>query len=140
MLPRSQPSRGYLVGIAVSNLRQKDCCASVIRSCPRRVDRSSGPTLQSGDPRCGTLSAGSHCLAVGEQAECRKTREGGCMLRLSRLVAGGAVLSMVMAGIALVPGGVASASTVAALWHMDETSGTTMTDSSGKVTTALCTT
>jgi hypothetical protein len=54
------------------------------------------------------------------------------MLRLSRLVAGGAVVSTVMAGIALVPGGVASASTVAALWHMDETSGTTMTDSSGQ--------
>lgn len=53
------------------------------------------------------------------------------MLRLSRLVAGGAVLSTAMAGIGLVPGGVASASTVAALWHMDETSGTTMVDSSG---------
>lgn len=38
MLPRSQPSRGYWGGIAVSDLRPKDCCASVIRSCPRRVD------------------------------------------------------------------------------------------------------
>ena len=53
------------------------------------------------------------------------------MFRLSRLVAGGAALSSVVAGIALAPGGMASASTVAALWHMDETSGTTMADSSG---------
>ena len=53
------------------------------------------------------------------------------MFRLSRSVAGGAALSLVVAGSALVSGGVASASTVAALWHMDETSGTTMADSSG---------
>jgi Concanavalin A-like lectin/glucanases superfamily len=53
------------------------------------------------------------------------------MFRLSRSVAGGAVLSLVAAGSALVSGGVASASTVAALWHMDETSGITMADSSG---------
>jgi Concanavalin A-like lectin/glucanases superfamily len=53
------------------------------------------------------------------------------MFRLSRSVAGGAVLSLVAAGSVLVSGGVASASTVTALWHMDETSGTTMADSSG---------
>ena len=53
------------------------------------------------------------------------------MFRLSRCVTGGAALSLVVAGSALVSGGVASASTVAALWHMDETSGTTMADSSG---------
>jgi hypothetical protein len=52
------------------------------------------------------------------------------MFRLSRSVAGGAVLSMV-AGFSLVSGGVASASTAAALWHMDETSGTVMADASG---------
>ncbi len=53
------------------------------------------------------------------------------MFRLSRSVASGAVLTLVAAGTTLVSGGVASASTVAALWHMDETSGTTMADSSG---------
>jgi hypothetical protein len=52
------------------------------------------------------------------------------MFRLSRSVAGGAVLSVVT-GTALFSGGVASASTTAALWHMNETSGTTMVDSSG---------
>jgi Concanavalin A-like lectin/glucanases superfamily len=52
------------------------------------------------------------------------------MFRLSRSVAGGAVLSVV-AGFSLVSGGVASASTTAALWHMDETSGTVMADASG---------
>lgn len=53
------------------------------------------------------------------------------MFRLSRSVAGGVALSLAAAGSALVSGGMASASTVAALWHMDETSGTTMADSSG---------
>lgn len=53
------------------------------------------------------------------------------MFRLSCGVAGGAVLSLIAAGSTLVSGGMASASTVAALWHMDETSGTTMADSSG---------
>lgn len=52
------------------------------------------------------------------------------MFRLSPSVAGGAVLSVV-AGFSLVSGGVASASTTAALWHMNETSGTVMADASG---------
>ncbi len=54
------------------------------------------------------------------------------MFRLSRSVVGGVVLSLVAAGGALAPDGMASASTVAALWHMNETSGTTMVDSSGQ--------
>jgi hypothetical protein len=67
-----QPSHGYWVGIGVSNLRPKDCCASVIRSCPRRVAR--GADLPSRrDPRRGTLSAGISLPGGGEQAECRKT-------------------------------------------------------------------
>jgi Concanavalin A-like lectin/glucanases superfamily len=53
------------------------------------------------------------------------------MFRLSRITVVGAALSVVVGGAGLVSGGVASASTVAALWHMDETSGTTMTDASG---------
>lgn len=53
------------------------------------------------------------------------------MFRLSRGVASGAALSLIAAGSTLFSGGMASASTVAALWHMDETSGTTMADASG---------
>src|SRR5690242_16468880 len=53
------------------------------------------------------------------------------MFRLSRIMVVGAALSAVVGGAGLASGGVASASTVAALWHMDETSGATMTDASG---------
>jgi hypothetical protein len=54
------------------------------------------------------------------------------MSRLARSVLAAPLAGFVVAGvIALGPAGVASASTVVGLWHMNETSGTTMVDSSG---------
>jgi Concanavalin A-like lectin/glucanases superfamily len=54
---------------------------------------------------------------------------------MSRLVCRGLAVSIagsaVLGVVALGPAGVAAGSTVAALWHMNETSGTTMVDSSG---------
>ena len=41
------------------------------------------------------------------------------------------IFAAAILGAALAPAGVAAGSTVAALWHMNETSGTTMVDSSG---------
>jgi trimeric autotransporter adhesin len=54
------------------------------------------------------------------------------MSRLARSVLAAPLVGFVVAGVmALGPAGVASASTVVGLWHMNETSGTTMVDSSG---------
>ena len=54
------------------------------------------------------------------------------MSRLARSVLAAPLVGFVVAGVmALAPAGVASASTVVGLWHMNETSGTTMVDSSG---------
>lgn len=54
------------------------------------------------------------------------------MFRLGRSAVGVAGFVVTVMGLGLVPAGVAAAATSqAALWHMDETSGTTMIDSSG---------
>ena len=54
------------------------------------------------------------------------------MSRLARSVLAAPIAGLAVAGVmALAPAGVASASTVVAFWHMNETSGTTMVDSVG---------
>src|SRR5690242_5886953 len=53
------------------------------------------------------------------------------MSRLARRVIAAAILVATVLGLTLAQAGVAAASTVVALWKMNETSGTTMVDSSG---------
>jgi hypothetical protein len=53
------------------------------------------------------------------------------MSRLARRAITAPIVAAAVLGTALAQAGVAAGSTVAALWHMDETSGTTMVDSSG---------
>ena len=53
------------------------------------------------------------------------------MSRLARRVIAASILTAAVLGLTLAQAGVAAASTVAALWKMNEISGTTMVDSSG---------
>src|SRR5437660_3880968 len=53
------------------------------------------------------------------------------MPRLARTLIAAPVLAAAVIGLTLAQPGVAAASTVTALWEMNETSGTTMVDSSG---------